>query len=77
MPENGFYRPNRDFLVTETPIDIDVDLSKLMAYLRFQRTTGTLTFHFNQGGIREILLYERTRATMEQRRKMREILGMK
>ena len=74
---NGFLRPNRDFLLTETPVDPKADVSALLAYIRFNRQTGDLVFHIIEGGIRDITFEEKTQAKSERsRRKMRELLGM-
>jgi hypothetical protein len=53
-----------------------VSIEKLISVVRSQRTTGQLTLSLKEGGIRTIVLIERTRATSPERDKIREILGM-
>ena len=77
MAENGFFKANKDFLVTETPVDPRVDVAQLLAYLRQERTTGDVVLHLIEGGIRDITMSEKTKASMEQRKRIREILGMR
>ena len=74
---NGHILPNKDFLTTRTPFDPQMELAELAAFIRFNRTSGTVTIHCHQGGIRAITLTEETEAKTERsRQRMREILGV-
>jgi hypothetical protein len=76
MNTDAIIKKNEDYLITETVLDSSVSIEKLISVVRSQRTTGQLTLSLKEGGIRTIVLIERTRATSPERDKIREILGM-
>lgn len=67
---------NSDFLVTETTLDPKISVDAVVSHLRSRKVTGQLVFHLSQGGVQKVALVERTRATMAERKKVREILGV-
>jgi hypothetical protein len=76
MDEEKIISSNHDFLVTDTTIANDIPPDALLHYLRKRRTTGDLIFRLNQGGIRQIVVSEKTKATETQREEIRKIFGM-
>lgn len=78
MPsEEAIVSSNHDFLVTETTIKSKISVEQICSILKHRRTTGSLIFHFIEGGICRILLTEKTKASETQAGRMRDILGMK
>lgn len=67
---------NHDFLVTESTINKKVPADCILDTLRERKMTGRVEFHFNQGGLRRIVVVETTAANERQRDKIRQALGM-
>ena len=76
MEDEDMVKSNADFLLTETTVDPKLPVEKVVAWLRSRRVTGTLRFDLSQGGVQQVSLVEKTKASLEQRRKVREILGV-
>lgn len=76
IDEEKIVASNHDFLVTDTTVDIRIPPHTLLDYLRKRRTTGDLIFRLNQGGVRQIVVSEKTKATEEQRDAIRKIFDM-
>jgi len=74
--DNELIEQNTDYFVTTTTIKRTISIERLMTLLRARKTTGDLCFHMIDGGIRRIELNERTKATEEERDRIREILKM-
>ncbi len=76
MTSDTIIKKNEDYLITETVLDSRVSIEKLISVVRTQRTTGQLTLSLEQGGIRTIVLVQRTRTVSTNPNKIREILGI-
>ena len=75
--EDDLIKHNADFLLTETTfVDGKTPPETVLNVLRNRKTTGQVTIHLSQGGIQKIVLTEKTKASEDQREKIREILGM-
>ena len=73
---NGAYIKNDDFLVTKSVLDPKCPPGELWALFRGERTAGTLVVEFLGGVPRSIVLDEKTKATAEERVKIRDIMQM-
>jgi hypothetical protein len=67
---------NSDYLVTETTLDPKISVDAVVSHLRARKVTGQLVFHLSQGGVQKVALVERTKATMKERKLVRELLGV-
>lgn len=76
MNTDAIIKKNEDYLITETVLDSNVPIDKLISVIRAQRTTGELTLALSEGGIRTVKLVEKTKTSQTQRHKIREILGV-
>jgi len=69
-------KQNVDFLVTETTLLPTIAPETILTVLRARKTTGILTFELIEGGIRAVRVSERTKATEQERDRLRSILKM-
>ncbi len=67
-------KENADYLITETLLKVNVSTDKIISLMRQHRTTGQMTVYFIDGGVRSIMLTEKTKASETDRVKIREIL---
>lgn len=67
---------NSDYLTTETTIDSNLPIDKVVEHLRRRRAVGQLVFHLSQGSIQRIALVEKTRVKEEKRSLIRQLLGI-
>ncbi len=74
--EERLVRSNKDVLVTETTIDTKMPPDTLLSYLKGRSTTGSVTFHLIQGGIRQIVVVEKTKVPEPKRDNIRDSLGI-
>lgn len=74
MKTEDVIRSNEDYVVTESTIPKDVEPADLFAFCRSRRTSGTLVFEFFRGGIRRVVLNEKTLIPESQRTVVREVL---
>jgi len=74
--EDEMIEGNQDFFVTESTINKKVLPEDLLCTLRARKMTGRVEFHYNQGGLRRIVVVETTAANERQRDKIRQALGM-
>jgi hypothetical protein len=76
MIKDEMIENNHDFLVTESTIRKDISLDSLDIALREKKMTGKVEIDYNQGGKRQIVVRERTKATEKQRDEIRQVFGM-
>ena len=69
------YFLQKDFIVTEIQIASNTPIEEIVSHLRSQRTTGQLTFHLIDGGIRSITATVRTKPSEPLIEKIREMLS--
>jgi hypothetical protein len=50
-----------EFYVSEQSLPVEIPAADLLDRLRDSRTTGQLTYHFIEGGIRSVMLTRKTR----------------
>lgn len=74
MKAEDVIRSNEDYVVTESTIPKNIEPADLFAFCREQRTSGTLVFEFFRGGIRRVVLNEKTLIPESQRRSIRRSL---
>ncbi len=66
---------NCEYLITETRLKADISADAIISVIRAHRATGSLTFQFHEGGIRDVLLTEKTKPSQPQRDEIRKILN--
>lgn len=66
----------RDFFVTENILDPTASAADIAAFVHKSKTTGEVTYTTNKGGVRSVLVVERTKATEEEANAIRRIMGM-
>jgi hypothetical protein len=75
--EKEILKPNRDFLVTETPVDQNIATpNEIFEFLRKRKTTGQVIFHLSMGGIGKVMVFEKTRASKADRDRFRQSIGV-
>ena len=77
MNEEKAVVTSSDYLYTETVIDPKLSPDQLVLFLKQRKTTGQLVYHLSQGGTQRVVLVEKTKATVPQKEKIRDILGFK
>ena len=77
MNADDFLKSTTDSLTTENTIDTKVDLNELVRVnLKSLAITGVLCIHLNKGGVRQIVLSERTKMKDGESDEVRKLLGM-
>jgi hypothetical protein len=74
MDEQEAFKKTTDYIVTETTVDPGAPVAEVIAYLVARHTTGQLLVYMSQGSMQKITLTERTRATVQESDRIREIL---
>jgi hypothetical protein len=68
--EDSIARPN-EFFVTEQSLPANTPAEEILSRLRDTRMTGQLTYHFVEGGIRNIMLTRKTKVSSLRENKTR------
>lgn len=61
MNQNDVIKQNEDYRIRETEIKSNVPSIEILDFLRIQRTTGELRISLFQGGVRHVMLIEKTK----------------
>lgn len=72
MKPDRFVKSDNEFIVIETSLRANVPADQILDSIRQMRATGQLTFYFIDGGIRSVMLVEKTKAADSERGRVRE-----
>ncbi len=71
MKAEDLLKNRNEFFVSEESLPVDLPAEELLSRLRDSRTTGQLTYHFVEGGLRNVMLTRRTRIVKKEDSKTR------
>lgn len=65
-----------DYFVTENVLNPKATPAEIDAFVKECKTTGVVTYGINQGGVRSVVVIERTAMDEDDANEVRRILGM-
>jgi hypothetical protein len=65
-----------DFIVTESVLNAKASAADIASFMRRMKTTGKLTYETQQGGVRTIVVIERTKLAGNVSKSVRRMIGM-
>lgn len=76
VAESEMIVQTRDYLVTENVLNPLASPMEIANFVKKAKTTGQLTWTTNQGGVRSVMVVERTKASEDEANAIRQIMGM-
>lgn len=74
IDEDDMILSTTDYFVTENRLNPKATMPEIAAFLRQHKTTGQVTL--NEGGVRGVVVIERTKANQAEANEIRRVLGM-
>jgi hypothetical protein len=65
-----------DYFVTESVLNARATAADIATFIRRMKTTGKLTYETQQGGVRTVVVIERTRLAEPAAKSVRKMIGM-